>query len=151
MVYELLLVTGIVLLAGLIFDFATDSRHALRLREFRFVWLMSAVGIYFVWCWHIGGQTLAMKTWLIKLVEPGRTRPQLWKLIARFVLCWPVGLIGGMVAVGTLLGDLRLALWWPVAAAALSLLIARLDPRRQFLHDRLLGLQLVHTPKPPKR
>lgn len=143
-VYELLLVTAIVLFGGLIFDVLTQSRHALMYREARYLWFMVLLGIYFVWCWHLGGQTLAMKTWRLRLVDLGGGKPPLRKLIVRYLLVWPVALLGGMAVIGVFLPDPRQALWWPAVIAALALVWSWFDPQKQMPHDRLLGLRLVH-------
>lgn len=84
---------------------------------------LSVVAGYFLWCWRHGGQTLAMKTWRIRLVasEPGSAVP-LVALIMRFILAGPSILLG---CVG---------LWWALA-----------DRDGQFLHDRLARTRLVRT------
>lgn len=144
MVYELLLVTAIVLFGGLIFDVLTQSRHALMYREARYLWFMLLLGIYFVWCWRLGGQTLAMKTWRLRLVDAQGGKPPTPKLILRYVLVWPLALLGGMAVIGVFLPDPRQALWWPAGIAGLALLWSWFDPERQMPHDRMLGLRLVH-------
>lgn len=82
---------------------------------------LSVIAAYFLWCWRRGGQTLAMKTWRIRLVamEPGRAVP-LIALIVRFILAGPSILLGGV------------GLWW-----------ALVDREGQFLHDRLARTRLV--------
>lgn len=78
------------------------------------------VSAYFVWCWMRGGQTLAMKAWHIRVVEPGRAQLRLATAIKRFVLA-----AAGLALAG-------IGWWW-----------ALLDRDRQFLHDRLAGTRLV--------
>jgi uncharacterized RDD family membrane protein YckC len=74
---------------------------------------------YFLWCWLRGGQTLAMKTWKIRLVAPGHDRVPPLTALLRFALA--------LFAVPT-----GIALGW-----------ALFDRERQFLHDRLAGTRLV--------
>jgi uncharacterized RDD family membrane protein YckC len=78
--------------------------------------------IYFVWFWLHGGQTLAMKTWRIRLVSvDGRPiRPA--QALLRYLLCWP----------GILLILLGIGILWAV-----------FDRDGQFLHDRLSGTRLI--------
>jgi uncharacterized RDD family membrane protein YckC len=86
------------------------------------------LGVYFVWYWRRGGQTLAMQTWRLKIVDgaDGRT--------ASLGRCW-----------------LRYALAWPsVLLCGFGLLWALVDRDRQFLHDRLAGTCIVLLPVPPK-
>ena len=40
-----------------------SGRHVLQ------AFLFVVLGIYFIWFWSHGGQTLAMKTWHIRLVD----------------------------------------------------------------------------------
>lgn len=82
---------------------------------------LALIAAYFLWCWRRGGQTLAMKTWRIRLVamEPGRAVPFI-ALIVRFILAGPSILLGGV------------GLWW-----------ALVDRDGQFLHDRLARTRLV--------
>src|SRR3990167_6254503 len=66
--YEGLLMFGVVFIAGYLFATLSQTRNALdnrhALQAFEFV----IFGIYFVWFWA-KGQTLAMKTWNIRVVR----------------------------------------------------------------------------------
>lgn len=88
------------------------------------LYLFVLVGIYFIWCWTKGGQTLAMKTWRLRLVDAQTSRPlRPLQAIVRYGmgwLCWPTGL----------------ALLWSF-----------LDPDAQFLHDRLAGTRILYEPR----
>ena len=83
--------------------------------------LVLVLGIYFVWLWRRDGQTLAMKTWRLKLesaITGGRlSLPQAW---LRYVLSWFSLLFFGA-----------------------GILWALFDRDRQFLHDRLAGTRIV--------
>jgi uncharacterized RDD family membrane protein YckC len=84
------------------------------------LFLLAVFAAYFLWCWLRGGQTLAMKTWRIRLVarkDHGRLSPA--SALLRFVYA--------LVLVPSLIG-----IAW-----------ACLDRDRQFLHDRLAGSLLV--------
>lgn len=76
--------------------------------------------IYFLWFWCHGGQTLAMKTWHIRLVtiEGLPVRPA--QALLRYLLCWPSFALGGV-----------------------GILWALFDRDGQFLHDRIAGTRLV--------
>lgn len=78
------------------------------------------LGVYFIWYWHHGGQTLAMQTWKLQLTTPSGTPPSLPRLITRYILAWPCTMYLGA-----------------------GLLWALLDRDRQFLHDRLAGTWIV--------
>lgn len=51
MVYEAMLLFGVIFTADMIFDVWTQSRHALTLRHAREAWLFAILGIYFVFFW----------------------------------------------------------------------------------------------------
>ncbi len=78
------------------------------------------LGIYFIWCWHRGGQTLAMQTWKIQLVTSSGTPPTLSRLALRYALAWP-----------------------SIVYLGVGVLWALFDRDNQFLHDRLAGTRLV--------
>ena len=142
MTYEAMLLFAVVFVAGYLFDTLTQSRHALMLRHARQAWLFAVLGVYFVWFWTHGGQTLAMKTWRVRLVEANGSPVATPRAIARYLLCW-------IVVLPTLafLSALGIGGWPAVAALAAALVIppfwACVDRDRQFIHDRLLGTRLI--------
>lgn len=81
------------------------------------------LGIYFIWCWHRGGQTLAMQTWKIQLSTPSGAKATLPRLALRYALAWP-----------------------SIAYLGVGVLWALFDRDHQFLHDRLAGTRLVLKP-----
>jgi uncharacterized RDD family membrane protein YckC len=83
MLYEAFLVFAVAFFAAWVFFFASggrDATHGLLRTELQ-VFILAVLAAYFLWCWLRGGQTLAMRTWRIRLVDvtPGRA-------ILRFVL-----------------------------------------------------------------
>ncbi|MDB5802182.1 MAG: hypothetical protein JWL63_3121 [Rhodocyclales bacterium] len=89
--------------------------------------LFVLLGIYFVFVWHRLGQTLAMQTWRLQLVdaETGKA-PSLRQCMLRYALAWP-SLLLIVSGVGVL---------WA----------AYVDRDRQFVHDRLAGTCLIFDP-----
>ena len=83
MLYEAFLVFAVAFFATWVFFFASGGRDATRgwLRMELQLFILVVLAAYFLWCWLRGGQTLAMRTWRIRLVDvtPGRA-------ILRFVL-----------------------------------------------------------------
>jgi uncharacterized RDD family membrane protein YckC len=91
------------------------------------LWLFGVVGAYFCYCWVRSGQTLAMKTWRLR-VERRRGGPL---SVRQAVLRYVVAALG-LLTVG-------IAFWWAFA-----------DRQRLFLHDRLAGTRIVRvTPRAP--
>lgn len=146
MMYEGVLLFGVVFIAGYAFDTLTQSRDAMMLRHVRQFILFLAIGVYFVLSWHRRGQTLPMKTWNVRLTDANGQRPTVCRLILRYVLLWPIPLLCMLAiyatarATGYLAADL-LMLFTPF-----SLFIwTWFDPQKQFLHDRLLGTRLIDS------
>ncbi|ARP87283.1 RDD family protein [Bordetella genomosp. 9] len=144
MMYEAVLLFGVVFLAGYLFDTLTQSRNALMLRHARQTWLFLAVGAYFVLCWRRSGQTLPMKTWHIRLVDRNGGAPGLPRLVLRYVLSWILPL-----AAAGLIWGLAFLSHWPatlmfIVAAPFAIFAGSwLDPQGQFLHDRWAGTRLI--------
>ncbi|MFY7873539.1 MAG: RDD family protein [Limnohabitans sp.] len=140
--YEGMLLFGVVFMAGYLFGALSQTRHALDNRHGLQAFVFLVLGIYFTWFWS-RGQTLAMKTWHVRLVDlQGRAVSQS-RALARYVLSWL-----------WFLPPLFLRAIWDLPApevAVLSMgwiaiwaLLSRFHPQRQFLHDALAGTRLVH-------
>ena len=151
--YEGLLLFGVVFLTSFVFSIVTQTRHALDNRHLQQVVLFLVLGCYFVGFWSKGlGQTLAMKTWHIRVVD-GQGQPlTLRRAMLRYVLCW-MWFVPPLVLLSItehwqqnpLLASLLTVLWVVFWA-----LLGRILPGGQFLHDVLAGTRLVYQ-APPKR
>jgi uncharacterized RDD family membrane protein YckC len=147
LLYEGVLLFGVVFIADYLFDTLTQSRHGLVLRDARQAWLFVVLGTYFIWFWTHGGQTLAMKTWHVALVGPDSRPPRWPTAVLRYALIWLPLVVGGLSSLALPLGA-RLAVL--ILCASLPYLWSLLDREQQFLHDRLLGTRLVLRKKPTK-
>ena len=139
--YEGLLLFGVVFIAGYLFSTLSQTRHALDNRHGMQAFLFLVLGIYFVWFWS-RGQTLAMKTWHIRVVDDAGQALSQKRALARYLASWlwflppllitlPMGLPAPEVGV--------LTLGW----VAIWALLSRFHPQRQFLHDALVGTRLI--------
>lgn len=114
--------------------------------------LVLALFAYFGYCWVRGGQTVAMKTWRIKLVN-AHGGGIVWKqAAARYVI--GLVLFVGMPAVSYLgwakaYGHQPQALWLALSWCLIPFLAKFYDRDKLFLHDRLAGTRQVVLPKPP--
>lgn len=126
MVYESLLAFAIVFFAGLLFYSARNGQLDGPIRNLFQIYLAAILGIYFVGCWHRGGQTLAMKTWKLRLISADGGPPSIRRAILRYMLACP-----------------------SIALAGTGLVWAVFDRDRQFLHDRLAGTRIVMSDKQP--
>ena len=146
LLYEGVLLFGVVFFAGLAFSLATQQRNGLVHHNLLAAWIALVVGAYFVWFWTPGGQTLPMKTWRLRL-ESSNGRPlSASHALVRYVLGWLWFL--PPLALHPLLGlsvpvTLALAAAWVVAWAG----AARLHAGRQFPHDRIARTRVVAIPR----
>lgn len=141
--YEGLLLVGVVFIAGYLFGALTQTRHAMDNRHLLQAFLFVIFGIYFAWFWS-KGQTLAMKTWHLRLVDQlGRPVTQARALL-RYGLSW-LWFLPALMAVSAfkLSGpeSLLVVLGWVATWAIMS----HLHPQQQFWHDALAGTRLVST------
>lgn len=122
MLYELLLLVGVGavcwlfpwMIMGMTLQWTPPGEVAL-------LDLLLAFGLYFVWYWQRHGQTLAMQTWRLKVVDRATGRnPSVRQALARYVLAWL-----SLIACGA------------------GFLWAFIDRDRLFLHDRLCGCCVV--------
>jgi uncharacterized RDD family membrane protein YckC len=120
LIYEALLLTAVVFIGSLPFVmFVNVADHGIARLLFQ-VYLVALTGVYFTWQWRRGGQTLAMKTWHMRLVTRAGA-PLAWEhALKRFAFALP----------GTLL--LGAGFLW-----------ALVDREGLFLHDRLAGTRIV--------
>ena len=139
--YEGVLLFGVVFIAGYLFSALTQSRHALQNRHALQGVLFIVLGIYFGWFWS-RGQTLAMKTWHIRVVDAGGKALSQGRALWRYLLSWL-----------WFLPPLATELVWPLPAMQVAVLsvgwiaiwaiLSRFQPQRQFWHDAWAGTRLV--------
>jgi uncharacterized RDD family membrane protein YckC len=143
MLYEGVLLFGVLMLAGLLYGALTQQRHALQGQTGLQVFLFLVLGGYFVGFWCLGGQTLAMKTWRIRLVGPDGRHPSVPRAIARYLLGW-LWFAPALLALhlSDVQGGLPLSVALAAGVAAYAAL-ARLRPDRQFWHDAVCATQLL--------
>ncbi|QXX79646.1 RDD family protein [Alcaligenes faecalis] len=146
MMYESILLFGVIFTTGYLFDTLTQSRSGLDLRHVRQVVLFIALGVYFVLCWRKVGQTLPMKTWHIRLVDEHGQIPALRTLVLRYILLWPLPLLGALLVqllsgyTGFASTDLLI-----VFTPFLNFIWTWFDKDQQFLHDRLSKTRLINA------
>jgi uncharacterized RDD family membrane protein YckC len=150
MVYEILLAFAALFLPFLVFEIVTKASHTALVEHMRQALAFLILGVYFVHQWTRKGQTLAMQTWRIKLVQPGHERLPMRTALVRYLLAWLWVLPGIVVAYAADLSN-KNKLYAIFASVLLWSLTALLDKDRQFLHDRLAGTRLVQLPKPEKK
>lgn len=150
LVYEGVLLFGVVMIAGYLYSSLTQQRHALQGQTGLQAFLFVVLGIYFTWFWSRGGQTVAMKAWHLRLVTAEGKPVSQSRALARYVASWlwflpalasvhAAGLRSAGAIFGAMIGGV-------LAYAAL----AWLRPDRQFWHDVVCGTRLVTWRPAPK-
>lgn len=146
--YEGVLLFGVVFIAGYLFSTLSQSRHALENRTGLQGFLFVVLGIYCVWFWA-HGQTLAMKTWNIRIVDSHGQAVSQTRALLRYLLCWvwfmPALLVDWMASLPTQSALVILAGWIAIWA-----MMSHFHPQGQFWHDAWAGTRLVHS-KPLSR
>lgn len=118
--YESLLLLGVWFIAAFLFHlFFRDTTAEYFKPLFQF-YLLIVGGIYFIWFWTHGGQTLAMQTWKLRLVSENGGKVTTQQAMVRYL----------MAVVG-------------ISFLGLGLLWALFDRNRQFLHDRVAGTRII--------
>ncbi len=152
LLYEVVLLFAVMFVPAYLFSALTQFKGApgSPLRYAFQLFIFFAVGIYFVWCWRHGGQTLPMKTWRFRLVGIDGSSPPVTQCWLRYTCAW-IGPISGLAVYKLLItvssfGTTRFS--FAAFAASVPFLIlnfiwAVADRDRQFLHDRLARTRLV--------
>ena len=143
LVYDLLIVVAIVMVVGLLSQLATGGQlihtdgHAVIP-----VWYRPLQGLvvsaYFISSWLVGGQTVGMRPWRIRLTRRDGASPTpqqaVWRLL---VAAAPMLALTLAPAIG-----LRATLWAVLLVWAAWFAVALFDPRRRALHDIVAATEL---------
>jgi len=122
LIYEAILLTPVLFISAYLFLALTHAVRTPVLHALFQLWLMGVLAAYFAYCWRRGGQTLAMKTWRIRVARQDGSALSRREALVRFALAvWSLSLFGA-------------GFWWGFV-----------DREHQFLHDRLIGSRLYRT------
>ncbi|MGL5632515.1 MAG: RDD family protein [Azovibrio sp.] len=128
MLYEGLLLLGVLIfgfmLPYILLGITTNTAVPARVQHVHFILLLMA---YYVWFWLHGGQTLAMKTWKIKVVDRSGAPLRPMQAVLRYLAAWPSLCLFGI-----------------------GILWALFDKEKQFLHDRIADSRLILVTPTPK-
>ena len=139
--YEGLLLFGVVFIAGYLFGTLTQTRNAMDNRLPLQAFLFAVLGLYFIWFWS-HGQTLAMKTWRIRVVDVRGQAISRQRAALRYALAWvwcaPPLVLAYLASLGP-------AAVCGVFAAGVTQWagLGQLRADKQFWHDVWAGTRLV--------
>ena len=141
--YESLLLFGVVFVGGIVLGAAGVLFGAPLSPRALQAMLFVVLGMYFAWFWS-KGQTLAMKTWHIQVVDTrGRPLTRI-RALARYALAW-LWLLPPLAMVAPFhlpIAEVAVLTFGWVAVWAL---LSRFHPQRQFFHDVSAGTRLIDT------
>lgn len=120
--YEACLLAAVLWLATVPFAFIETELAIRHVRPLYQAYLALVAGVYFTWQWTRAGQTLAMKTWRLKLETRSGGALTPLQAVLRYVLA-----LAG------------------VAAFGIGFLWAFFDRDGLFLHDRLGRTRIAHV------
>lgn len=121
MLYDCFLLGAVLFVAAFLFVALTQGATSPFIRRIFQAYLLGCSAAYFLWFWLHGGQTLAMKTWRLRLVCEDGAPLSAGRAVFRFLLAiFSMGL-------------------------GIGILWALFDPERLFLHDRLARTRIVGT------
>jgi len=121
LLYEIPLLAAVLIAGSLPLPALSPGAQDIAARPLTQLYLVALAGLYFVWQWRRGGQTLSMRTWRIGLVARDGGPLGVRQAIYRYILA----------LAGTLL--LGAGFLWALA-----------DREGQFLHDRLAGTRIIN-------
>lgn len=122
--YDLLLLAGILMVTGFVVIIARGGAAVPTGHPLFRIFVFAQVAVFFVAFWSLGGQTLGMRAWDLRVVtqSDGPLVP------ARAALRFAAALLS-------------------VAALGLGFLWMLVDPDGRAWHDRLSGTRIVHSPR----
>ncbi|MCC8995810.1 MAG: RDD family protein [Nitrosomonas sp.] len=120
LLYDFLLLFAVIFMASLVFVPLFSSIDPLYFKPFYQFYLLTIMGVYFIWFWTHGGQTLAMQTWKLRIVDSKGQSITKKQAITRYLLAL------------VLYPFFFITLIWMF-----------FDRDRQFLHDRIAGTKVI--------
>lgn len=140
--YEGMLLFGVTFISGYLFSALTQAKDPVAFRTPLMIFLFLVLGIYFSWLSN-KGQTLAMQTWHLKVVDKNHHNISQLRGFMRYLLSYiwflPPLFLASVSHLPPILISLVFILW-----VCFWALISLFNPYKQFWHDYLTGCFIVH-------
>ncbi len=120
MLYESLILVAVLFVASVVFHLVFRDTSSVLFRPAFQLYLLVVAGIYFIWFWTHGGQTLPMQTWKLRVISADGGHLNLKQAFARYLFA-----VIGIFLLGC------------------GILWGLFDRDGLFLHDRLAGTRIV--------
>ena len=141
--YEGVLLFGVLGVTALVYGVAVHQTSGIEKRSGLMAVCFVVLGTYFIGLWTRAGQTLAMKTWHLRVLtergQPLTPRRALARYLASYVWFLPPLALAGSLNLPDAWSIFGVLAAWIVLYA----LSALLHPSRQFWHDTLCGTAIV--------
>ena len=148
--YEGVLLFGVLMLAAYLFSSLTQQRHALQGKAGLQAYLFVVLGIYFGWFWSKGGQTLAMKTWHLRVVRQNGQPLTQARAVARYVVSW-LWFLPALAAMYAAALTTSAAVFGGLVIGVMTYAaIARFRDDRRFLHDVICDCKIISWRSPAR-
>lgn len=149
--YEGVLLFGVLAFTALVYGVLAHQTSGLEKRSGLIAVCFIVLGVYFIGLWTRAGQTLAMKTWHLRVLTdrglPLTPRRALARYLASYIWFIPALVLAGSLHLPNAWAIFGLLAGW----IALYALAALLHPRHQFWHDALCDTAVVFGPPAPTR
>lgn len=146
--YEGMLLFGVIFISGYLFSALVQAKDSLSYRTPLMIFIFIVLGIYFSWLTH-KGQTLAMKTWHLKMVDKNLQNISQLRGLLRYLLSYvwflPPLFLAYVSHLPPILTSLIFIMW-----VCFWALLSWFNPYKQFWHDYWAGCFVIHQP-PVKR
>ena len=143
--YEGVLLFGVLFATDLVFAISLNQNSGMKLRTPLIAVIFFVVGLYFIGLWVRSGQTLAMKTWHLRVLTDRGLPLTPRRALARYLACY-VWFLPPLVLAAALKPSSAWAIFGLVGGwIVLYALSALLHPSRQFWHDWLCDTAVVTT------
>ena len=150
LLYEAALLFGVLMIGGIVYSVLAEQRHALEGKAGMQAFVFVLLGLYFTGFWSHGGQTLAMRTWHLRVVRLDGSPLSRTRAFARFLASWMWFLPALLALWATGLRSAAGAAGSIVLGMAAYASLAWLRRDRRLWHDVLCGTQMIDwRPAPP--
>lgn len=141
--YEGVVLFGLVMVFGAIYSITTNQTHGLHGRNGMQAAMFLVLALYFIWFWTHGGQTLAMRSWQLRLVSAQGGPITLKQALIRFMLSWVWFIPSLLTSWLANWHQTKLLYGAMLVWIGMYALLSKLQPQQQFWHDSICGTRVI--------
>src|SRR5687767_6023134 len=142
-IYESILLFGIIFMGALIYGIIFKQKNAMHYRLGLQLSIFIFIGIYFIYCWCATGQTLAMKTWGLKLQTIEGNLLNFKQAVLRYILFYILWILPSLI-LGKILNMPKYYLYLILINICCNWIYIKFNfINQQSLHDKILKLEII--------